>query len=632
MTNVTCWADSFYDANKYEGVVDLHPDLLDQDITPFVSYQLVADDKNFPDETKFDKLNRTELKINYTDKTLWVLIKIRNDLNQQIERTLSVDSNLSGHLQLFQKDNQGRYQNIGNGGSSVPFYKRNLPMMHPAFKINLSKGVNEFLLKRQSHHRLDAKIYLGNYESFLRTEAVEQSLYFLYIGGILILNLYNILIYFSFRDREYIYYSLFSLGFLALVLNTKGFLDEILYFEDFTFSDYLLMFSAFAIFAANLFAIKFLELRKTLPKMIYGNYISMTVSVLLMLWPFTASLHPYYYVAGYVVDALILLSMFYLIVEGVRLFRRKDPSASYFLVSWIFLFITAAVWFGMYAGIFSKSVFVNNILLVGGVLEMLTLSLGLSQKIRVLDSQKKQAEEKALQGETYHRLLKVLVHDIANGLTLLQGYVTIFGKVNNSPEVLRFTDKMKLGLNNLSTNLNQARSEEVLRSYQKNLELEPVNLFKLVRDAMLLLGQEYETKNIGQIVQINKDHEVYAEKTSLLNQVLLNCLTNALKFSRPGSSIQLSSFVDGNEVCLEIHDHGVGMSPEEIQKIFYSDETYSKSGTSGERGSGIGTSLIKEYVKLYKGRLEVSSIPESQDALNSGTCIKIYFKSAKSDG
>ncbi len=612
-------------------VIDLHPLLLDQEITPFISYQVNNLDEKNIDWTLFKKLENNELKINYTDKNIWILFRIRNDLKQPIERTLKIDSNLTGNLELFQKSENGQLRTLGITGSAIPFYQRILPLMHPGFKIVLNAGVNEFLLKRSSHHRLDAKFYLGSYESFIRTESAEQSLYFLYIGGILILNLYNIIIYFFFRDRSYIYYSIFSISFLALVLNTKGFLDEVFYFEQFTLSNYLLVFSAFTNFAAHLFAIKFLELRKTTPKMVFGNYVIMICSVFLMLWPFLDFLQPHYYIAGYIVDFLIVISMIFLISEGVYLFRKKEPTALYFLVSWMFLFSAALVWFGMYAGVFAKSVFVDNILLAGGVLEMLTLSLGLVQKIRHLDFLKKEAEEKALQGETYHRLLRVLVHDVANGLTLLQGLVTIFSKVNTSPEVVRFTDKMKLGLNNISQNLSQARSEEVLRSYQKNIQLEPVNLFKIVRDAMLLLDQEFETKKIGQIIQINKDHEVYAEKTSLLNQVLMNCFTNAIKFSRPGSSVQISSEKKGTDVYLYIHDHGIGMSKEEIQKIFFSDELYSKSGTGGERGSGIGTSLIKEYIKLYKGQIEVSSIAESADALNSGTKITLIFKSAKND-
>ena len=95
-----------------------------------------------------------------------------------------------------------------------------------------------------------------------------------------------------------------------------------------------------------------------------------------------------------------------------------------------------------------------------------------------------------------------------------------------------------------------------------------------------------------------------------LLQVLLNLLSNACKYNRPGGQVRIDVTQAGSEVCLDVVDNGIGMTPEHLSHLF---EPFNRLGREGQavEGSGIGLTLARQLVHLMNGRLEVESSPES---------------------
>lgn len=90
--------------------------------------------------------------------------------------------------------------------------------------------------------------------------------------------------------------------------------------------------------------------------------------------------------------------------------------------------------------------------------------------------------------------------------------------------------------------------------------------------------------------------------------ILRNLVSNAIKFTDSNGSITLATVVEDNGLIVSVTDTGKGMDRSEIEKLFSISTHFSHSGTSGERGTGIGLLLCKELVELNGGKLMVRSM------------------------
>jgi signal transduction histidine kinase len=109
---------------------------------------------------------------------------------------------------------------------------------------------------------------------------------------------------------------------------------------------------------------------------------------------------------------------------------------------------------------------------------------------------------------------------------------------------------------------------------------------------------------------------------SQLRFVLRNLTANALKFTRPEGTIRIVTEFEQDEVIISVTDNGVGISEEIIDKIFRIDAKHSTIGTAGEKGTGLGLVLCKEFVEKNGGRIVVTS--ES----GKGSTFSVYLQKA----
>jgi adenylate cyclase len=285
-------------------------------------------------------------------------------------------------------------------------------------------------------------------------------------------------------------------------------------------------------------------------------------------------------------------------------------------------------WFGMTYGILPHSSITSHALMFGNLGEMLVLSLGLAYKINILDKEKRRAELQAQEKERYHRLVKVLSHDVANSISIFSGYLRRLRRSHEAQTDVPTISKLEAVVENMKGILDLVRGEEALKSFQISASLKPVNLREVIQEVVAFYDEACTQKEVKLEVQIPENLCVMADKTALSNQVLSNVVSNAIKFSHPQSKISINVDIKNQCVHLKVRDFGVGILPEEVKRIFFSEEVTSKPGTLRERGSGLGASLVKDYMAIFKGRIEVNSIHESISS-NCGTLITLVFPEIK---
>jgi signal transduction histidine kinase len=214
-------------------------------------------------------------------------------------------------------------------------------------------------------------------------------------------------------------------------------------------------------------------------------------------------------------------------------------------------------------------------------------------------------------------LLKILLHDVSNPLMSMKFYFHRFQSDGQMDRAL--LDKIKLSMESIVIN---TKDRYMIRSAHKKLPLLPVCIDECFNEVSLIFSETLLRKDIGLKFQnhLPQGTLILADKVSFTNSVLNNLVSNALKFSPPGSLIVISAWQENGRVVLDIKDQGTGIDPKTIMKLNQNDTVPSTPGLLGETGSGYGLSIVKSIIENYGGNLEFNS---SQEETNSGTNVRI---------
>jgi signal transduction histidine kinase len=179
---------------------------------------------------------------------------------------------------------------------------------------------------------------------------------------------------------------------------------------------------------------------------------------------------------------------------------------------------------------------------------------------------------------------------------------------------------------------------EVVRNIRaiddKKLKLGSVNLREAVGDSLAIMTNRISSKNIYVEMNIDSSLSVKVEKVSFVNSVINNILSNAIKFSYPGSKItisgtkckeKLSSKCSNREIELSFRDQGIGIPEDDLKRIFILSKAKSRIGTDGEIGVGYGMPLINRFINLYQGNIEIKSKVKTINSKDHGTTITLVL-------
>lgn len=167
-------------------------------------------------------------------------------------------------------------------------------------------------------------------------------------------------------------------------------------------------------------------------------------------------------------------------------------------------------------------------------------------------------------------------------------------------------------LSTLSENtlmLNRLENQQIIG------EVKPFRLDLQIKECVILLEREWSAKDIA----LSSDlFEAEIEgNASLLQQVWINLLNNAIKFTPEGGEINVSMSAEDNFICVSVRDNGIGMSAEVASHIF--EKYYQGDSSHATRGNGLGLSIVRRIVTLSGGDVRV----ESKEGEGSAFIVKL---------
>lgn len=225
-------------------------------------------------------------------------------------------------------------------------------------------------------------------------------------------------------------------------------------------------------------------------------------------------------------------------------------------------------------------------------------------------TERKEAENKLIESNnTKDKLFNIIAHDLKNPMNSIVGFSELINKNYESYS----TEKLKKYndyIYNSASSVSNLLDNLLLWSHsQRNkITLEPsnINVYNICQSCINLLNPTAQKKKIQIINHIPEGTMAHADK-DLITIVVRNLISNAIKFTKTGGKITVNSKANNHFLVLQIKDTGVGMDKEIVSKLFELDDTYSEIGTDGEKGTGLGLIICKEFIEKNNGEIWVES-------------------------
>lgn len=211
---------------------------------------------------------------------------------------------------------------------------------------------------------------------------------------------------------------------------------------------------------------------------------------------------------------------------------------------------------------------------------------------------------------TKDKFFSIIAHDLKNPFNALLGFSTLllddYDKFSDEEKIdlIRTMDTASKNAYKLLQNL-----LEWSRSQTGSIQWEPdaVSLHEVVSITIDLLSDAANVKEVSINSIIMPNIKIWADGNMAMT-VIRNLISNALKYTPKGGDIKVYTKKADKKIEITIEDNGVGISEEDLPKLFRIDVNHSTSGTNNEQGTGLGLILCKEFVEKNGGEIWVESI------------------------
>ena len=544
---------------------------------------------------------------------------------------------LIDYLEMYQLNTKGELLAKEKSGFLIPKSEKTLAY-HPlqvAVPLSAKKGDLFEIYIRIQNARTPQTIYLGlelrNGLAGLPTPDFQDRLTLLApLGMFIIIGLYVLVFYVFVPERPYLYFGIFCFlyaiglffiepegGGAFFLPNYPGLKRSIWYIHFFCLPFLLLFGNAF------------IDIKRNFPKW-YKYY-----QVLLTLFLGT----PIYYVIRnfwepYQTRHPLLIIMFLLLIPiCIRFILSKNWTARLFALG-IFCFLggnligAIAIWQGQPWGAVSWT--------IGQLVLLFLFAIGLGYRLLESQRQKSKAEKIKELDRLKSRFFANISHEFRTPLSLILGPLqkaeesvpgTELEDIENEiPIKVRHIQVMKRNSLRLQQLIDQILDLSKIESSKMELCLEKGAIIKFIRSRIAEFEDIAGSKGIHLIANYSKELPNAFFDRDKVEKILINILSNAVKFTPPNGEIRLKVKAEEKFLKIITADTGPGMSQVETDHIF---DRFYQADQAQQQGSGIGMALVKELVELHKGHISVESQKGGGTTITLTICIDPeYFSSS----
>ncbi len=567
-----------------------------------------------------------------------------------------------------------RWQQLQSGGE-LPMSQRSFAHYYPLIALWLAAGEQaevlvaaggrfSYFVPQQPQISLLTR---AAFHAEQQQRWISQGIFF---GVILVMAIYNFLIYTIVRDISYLWFVLSLMGVGVYFAFFYGFTIEFIWQESplWDLHSFAFVLSLTGL-ARLLFTQSYLHTAEELPLINRLLYL-LAALYLIPLTLATVSLSGSDWVAELiqiigVLGTAVLLMM---LLAGIAGYRKGYKPALFFIIANALFIVGAILFIFRETGLWGDNFFTRYVAQIGIIAQVIIFSLGLAYRLnraqlelaneklakerlaaeqareksaliarqkqdlerevaeRTADlRQKTAALEEALQriSDSEHhlrelnrvkdKLFSIISHDLRSPVVTLDSFLNLISRHAErlSPEEMRkLSVKTRQALSNLSFLLENLLHWSKTQMAHYTVQRERLDIGDLIEKNLLLFDYRFEEKNIDLYRRMVQPSEAAADRT-MTDIVLRNLISNALKFTPEGGAITVETFLNAeNQLVIRISDTGKGFSDAQLRSVLQGNKPEPERGTAGEKGTGLGLMLAREFVAANSGSISFSNLPE----------------------
>ncbi|MEL0455647.1 7TM diverse intracellular signaling domain-containing protein [Flavobacteriaceae bacterium SZ-1-7] len=564
--------------------------------------------------------------VGFTSDNYWVRFKLINSSDTPQTYYLETARPITDAANMFQISKSG-IQHF-KSGDEIPFYNKQVKHRSTIFKLTLPPHEPQqmYLHLKSDGETINLPLQLYSETGFLMANYKQQLFLGLFYGLLFLAGIIYLFFYSSLKEKSFLYYSLyvFSIAFMQAALD--GFIHEYIFPEGGYLNSRAVLITALL---SNIFLLKYCEQFLNINDQLKGFAKGFKVAygiigfMFLMLFINAKTLEIAYPISN--VNGLFSLLLILATIFTMRFKRIKiDP---YFSFGILFLVI------GLLGFVMNNlSLLPNNFLTLnsakfGSGFEVIFLSLSMTNLIRKLRLEKEKSQEEALKKSEEISQLKTyfmsnMSHELRTPINTIMGIAeneleTLTNNKSRKPyEIIKNASLSLLSNVNDIIDFEKIENNQLeLRSAQFNPSIKLNQISNSWKTEAIKKGLDYTFEMDSEIPS-----SVYADPDRFV-QIINNVLSNAVKFTEKGSIyFKLTCLKQPHDMCrfsFEISDTGIGIDPEAKDNVFDSFNQMKLNHKRQFGGIGLGLTIVKHIVELFKGTIKIDSEP------NKGTTVFI---------
>ena len=578
---------------------------------------------------------RRHLNFGLTSSAYWIRFRLDNPQPDAVTWLLEFDWALTDSLALYVPNQSGAFT-AHQAGDLLPFGAREGGYRNPLFRLTLDGGAAPtFYLRVQGGDSVFVPLILWTPEAFAAKRLQENYNFGFFLGVVFVMIVYNLLIFVSIRDLSYFFYFWMMAGALLWQLCYTGLASQYLWPNAPWWGNH-------AVHVAGLSTAVFFccLVRAGLMTRVHAPVLDLVLrgcvifGVLLVGLSFV-SVRLTLMVAAPPGIACAIAT----ILATVRSYRKGFAPASDFLLAWLSCLLALIGWaFDAAYNIFGNDFLRTYALPLSFIVTSVFFSRGLTRRINTLKEEqeradalardvalraRREAEVTALKEEAERAnaaksaFLASMSHEIRTPMNAVIGMASLL--LNTPPltaEQREYAETIRRGGDGLLVIINDILDFSKIEAGRLDLELQPFDLHECVETALdLVKGKANEGRlELASLIGEEVPRTLKSDVTRL-RQILVNLLTNAVKFTAAGEVVLTVSArrveaqgTDARyEVEFAVRDTGIGIPPDRMNRLFQSFSQVDASTTRRYGGTGLGLAISKRLAELMGGRIWVKS-------------------------
>jgi GAF domain-containing protein/anti-sigma regulatory factor (Ser/Thr protein kinase) len=228
----------------------------------------------------------------------------------------------------------------------------------------------------------------------------------------------------------------------------------------------------------------------------------------------------------------------------------------------------------------------------------------------------KEIQQKSAQLEVANRhkseFLANMSHELRTPLNAIIGFSEVlqqrmFGELNE--QQADYLEDIRSSGHHLLTLINDILDLSKIEAGRMELEVAPFSLVAALNNAVTLVKERAQSHGIKLALEVTPELDTIVADERKLKQVVVNLLANAVKFTPDGGTVRLRAARENGQVRLSVHDTGIGIAPEDQERIFEEFQQATHQTEKSREGTGLGLTLSKRMVELHGGTITVESAP-----------------------